>query len=232
LRLLGVDLNGGFAEYAKVPINRLHRIPAELPELTATLCEPLAVAVHCVRRSNLKIADTVAILGCGPIGLLIAQVAKHAGAAHIIMSDISPFRLAKAKELGFTALDASSVNVVEEIKRLTDGKGADNVYEVAGTGETAKQMIEAAKIQAQVMVVSLFKAPPVIDLSLMHFKEISINTTRCYTHFDFQAALHLMASGAIDTTPLISHVVPLERIAEGFELMRNPEAALKIVIQP
>ncbi|MFF2446928.1 zinc-binding dehydrogenase [Neobacillus sp. NPDC058068] len=231
LKLIGIDKHGGFAEYAAVPLNRLHRIPEGLSDAHAALAEPVAVAVHTVRRSNLKVGDNVVILGGGPIGLLIGLMAKQAGANQIIVSDISPYRLGKAKEFGFTALDAKEVNVTAEVLSLTNGIGADIVFEVAGTQITATQMVEVSKIQGQIVVVSVYKQQPAINLATMHFKEISLTTTRCYSGSDFEKAIRLMETGRIDVAPFISHQLPLEQIAEGFKLMENPDVSLKILFQ-
>lgn len=232
LRLIGIDGHGGFAEYVAVPLHRLHRIPETLSDAHASLAEPLAVAVHTVRRSSLKVGDNIVILGGGPIGLLIGLVAKRAGAEQVIVSDISPYRLAKAKELGLTALDAREGNVNEEVFALTNNIGADIVFEVAGAPATAKQMTDIARIQGQIVVVSVFKQAPVVDLAAMHFKELSLITTRCYSRSDFEKAIRIMANGMIDVSPIISHHLPLEQIAEGFALMENPDVSLKILIHP
>lgn len=232
LRAIGIDSHGGFAEFAVVPLNKLHRIPEGLSDNDASMTEPLAVAVHTVRRSGMKLGSRIAILGGGPIGLLIGLVAKQAGAQEIIISDVSPYRIQKAKELGFTALDAKTVNVTEEILSVTGGIGADVIFEVAGNQATVNQMVEATRIQGNIVVVSLFKQLPTVDLTKMHFKELSLTTTRCYSRNDFETALHLMSSGKVDVAPLISHELALDQIAEGFRLMENPEVAMKIVFRP
>lgn len=232
LRLIGIDSHGGFAEYVTVPLHRLHPVPQKLSADLAALAEPVAVGVHTIRRSALQIGDTAVVLGCGPIGLIVALLAREAGAAQVIVSDISPFRLRKAESFGFTALDAKKANVIEEVLARTDGIGADVVFEVAGTEETATQMVALAKIQGQITVVSMFKKPPAIDLAAMHFQEKSLTTTRCYTRADFQHAIRLLAGGDIDFSALISHRMPLEEIGKGFELMQNTETSLKILIQP
>lgn len=232
LKLVGIDQHGGFAEFVAVPLHRLHSIPDGLSDAHAALAEPVAVAVHTVRRSQLKVGDNVAILGAGPIGLLIGLVAKQAGAGQIIISDISPYRLGKAEQLGFTALDAKTVNITEEVRRLTDNTGADVVFEVAGNQITAKQMIETIKTQGQIVVVSVFKQPPAIDLAAMHFRELSLTTTRCYSKGDFKKAIQLMQNGSINVSSLISHELSLDQIAEGFELMENPDVSLKVLFQP
>ncbi|KAB7706317.1 alcohol dehydrogenase catalytic domain-containing protein [Bacillus aerolatus] len=232
LGLIGIDYHGGFAEYAAVPLHRLHKVPDTLSDAHAALAEPVAVGIHTVRRSNVKVGDTVVVLGAGPIGLLIALTAKLAGADKIFISDISPYRLGKAEELGFITLDGKKVDVVEEVKAATNGTGADVVFEVAGNSMTANQMIHACRTQGQIVVVSVYKQPPTIDLAAMHFRELSLTTTRCYSHSDFATAINMMASGQIDITSLISHQLSLDEIEKGFQLMTKPDESLKILIQP
>ncbi|QGQ48627.1 zinc-binding dehydrogenase [Metabacillus sediminilitoris] len=232
LGLIGIDFHGGFAEYVTVPLHRLHKIPETLSDDHAALAEPVAVGIHTVRRSNMKVGDTVVVLGAGPIGLLIALTAKIAGADKIYISDISPYRLGKAEELGFIALNGNEVDVVKEVMEATNGVGADVVFEVAGNNLTANQMIHACRTQGQIVVVSVYKQPPTIDLAAMHFRELSLTTTRCYSHSDFATAVSMMASGKIDVTPFISHQLSLDEIEKGFQLMMNPDESLKILILP
>ena len=229
---IGIERDGGFAEYVAVPYERLHRIPTELSDAHAAVVEPLAVAVHAVKMSNLKLGDDVVIFGAGPIGLLVGLAAKEAGAGRIIVSDISPFRLKKAEELGFIAIDSKNKDAVAEVRALTDQNGADIVFEVAGIPITAKQMVEAVKIQGQIVVVSLFKQPSPVDLQRMQSQEISLITCRCYVADDFEKTIQLMSAGRIDVSPIISHVLSLDHIAEGFSLMENPEKSIKILIKP
>ncbi|MEK4973684.1 alcohol dehydrogenase catalytic domain-containing protein [Niallia sp. FSL R7-0648] len=232
LGLIGIDSHGGFAEYVAVPLHRLHKVPDKLSDAHAALTEPVAVGIHTVRRSNVKVGDTVLVLGAGPIGLLIAMTSRLAGADKIYISDVSPYRLSKAEELGFIALDGKKIDVVEEVKTATKGIGADVVFEVAGNNITAQQMVHACRTQGQIVVVSVYKQPPTVDLAAMHFRELSLTTTRCYSHSDFAAAISMMASGQIDVSPLISHELSLDEVEKGFQLMTNPEESLKILIQP
>jgi (R,R)-butanediol dehydrogenase/meso-butanediol dehydrogenase/diacetyl reductase len=232
LRCIGIDRNGGFAEYVVVPVDRLHLLPDNLSDEEAALTEPLAVAVHTVRRSDLKVGDSVAILGAGPIGLLIGLVAKQAGASDIFISDISPYRLEVANQMGLTAINAKDANVKETVLSNTKGVGADVVFEVAGTQITAKQMVECIKFQGKVVVVSVFKQAPTVDLAAMHFKEISLTTTRCSNSNDFATAIQLMERKIIDVSPLISHKLPFNQIKQGFNYMENTDISLKVLFHP
>lgn len=232
LRYIGIDNDGGFAEYTTIPMNRLRVLPDGVTEKEAALLEPLAVAIHTVRRSNMKVGDTIAILGAGPIGLLIALIADRAGAGKIFISDVSTMRLKVAKEMGFEAIDAKNMDIVQVVKDSTKGVGADVVFEVAGNQITADQMIDCIKFQGEITVVSVYKKPPNINLASMHFREISLKTTRCYSPEDFAKAIELLEQSKLDLNPLVSHVLPLEDIKKGFELMEKPDESLKILFRP
>src|SRR5699024_4865526 len=231
LKLIGIDMDGGFAEYACVPINRLHSLPESLPLSLSALTEPVAVAVHSVRRSKLKVGQDVAILGAGPIGLLIGLIAQINGANNIYISDISSFRLNIAKKLGFQTINAQEINPVESILEKTNGNLMDVVFEVAGTQTTVEQMIDLIRTQGEIVIVSVFKHNPNIRLADMHFRELSINTTRVYTSDDFDTALNIINSEKRKFSTIISHELPLDQIEEGFSLMKNPDESLKVLIK-
>lgn len=229
LKYLGIDFDGGFSEYIKVPVKNIYKLPSEIQSDTAALIEPLAVAIHTVRRSTLKVGDTVTILGAGPIGLLIAIIAKKAGAKEIIISDISEYRLNLAHSLGFTTVDAKKESILDVVNRHTSNIGADVVFEVAGNQITANQMISAIKSQGEIMVVSVYKKPPEIDLAKMHFREISLSTTRCFTINDFETAIQFLKEKEFDLAPIISHKLPLSEANHGFKLMEESTESMKIL---
>jgi 2-desacetyl-2-hydroxyethyl bacteriochlorophyllide A dehydrogenase len=232
LKYIGIDQDGGFTEYATIPVDRLKYLPDSVTDEAAALTEPLAVAIHTVRRSSLKVGDTVAILGAGPIGLLIGLIAKEAGASEILISDVSPYRLKIASELGFTVVNAMNESIVETVKSYTNQVGADVVFEVAGNQITADQMINCIKFQGEIVVVSVYKKAPTINLTAMHFREISLKTTRCYSPDDFTKAIDLLEKKTFDVSLLISHILPLDEIEQGFQLMQNTDSSLKILFQP
>lgn len=232
LKYIGIDRDGGFSEYTTVPLDRLHKLPNSVTDKAAAMLEPLAVAIHTVRRSTLKIGDTVTILGAGPIGLLIGLIAERAGAGKIFISDVSPMRLQIARELGFEVVDATKEDIVQVVKSYTNNVGSDVVFEVAGNQVTADQMIDCIKFQGQIVVVSVYKKPPTIQLAAMHFREVGLITTRCYQPEDFTKAIELLEQNKLSLDFLVSHVLPLDDIQLGFELMENPNQSLKILFKP
>lgn len=232
LKYLGIDCPGGFAEYTAVPIENVVQLDEEIDFEEGALLEPIAVAVHTVRRSQMQVGDTVAVLGAGPIGMLIALLAKQAGAGQVIITDISDYRLEIAKNYGFDVVNALEEDVVKHIHEETNNLGADVVFEVAGGQVTVNQMIPAIKSQGEIMVVSVFKAPPRVNLAQMHFREISLNTTRCFSKADFLKAIQLLSSNKINFKPIISHILPIEEIDQGFDIMEKSEESMKILFKP
>lgn len=231
LKYIGIDLQGGFAEYAKIPIENLHILSDKVKEDEAALIEPLAVAIHTVRRSQFKVGDNVTILGAGPIGILIGIIAKISGAAEVIISDVSKYRLEVAETYGLITVNSMEMDLIEKVKMTTKGVGSDVVFEVAGNQITANQMISAIKTQGEIMVVSVYKKAPIIDLANMHFRELSLSTTRCFSPKDFEAAIKFMEEGRIDISRLISHCLPIESFKEGFELVKESKNSLKLLFE-
>ena len=132
LGLYGIDKDGAFAQYVKIPVDKLFKIPLNINFDVAALIEPIAVAVHAVRTSSLKMGDIVCVQGGGPIGLLTALVAKLSGSANVIICEKQPFRIKLAKGFGLQVIDVNDKDPVAEILKLTRGRGADVVFEAAG----------------------------------------------------------------------------------------------------
>jgi (R,R)-butanediol dehydrogenase/meso-butanediol dehydrogenase/diacetyl reductase len=230
LRLFGIDFPGGMAELMAVPPGRLHRLrePVALDE--SALVEPLAVGVHAVRLSAFRPGDSVAVLGGGPVGLLTALVLRHSGAALVMVSEANAYRLRVARELGFTAVDAAD-RPVEQILDLTGGDGTPVVFDAAGHPDVAAQVAAVCRIRGQVVLVGIYKKPTPIDLQAVAFKELSVVGSRVYTGHDFAFARDLAATRGINLRALISHVLPLERAGEGFEILAAGGDALKVLFR-
>jgi (R,R)-butanediol dehydrogenase/meso-butanediol dehydrogenase/diacetyl reductase len=227
LRLVGIDVDGGFAEFVKVNNSQVVKLPDELSIETAALVEPLAVTIHAVRKSNLKIGDQVVVIGGGPIGLLTAISARQAGASKVIICEVSQGRLEFAERLGFNVVHAQQ-NPVEQIMQLTDGNGADIVYEAAGVSASAILATAVVRIAGQIVIVSVFKGLAEFDMRTVNFHELSIIGARVYTSYDFQTALHMLCRDQ-SISHIISHKLSLTQAQEGFDLMRKADNALKIL---
>jgi len=232
LRLIGVDVDGAFAEYVKVPIDRIYKVPDGLSMEDSALVEPVAVAVHAVRQSRLKLSDRAVVMGAGPIGLLVSQVARVVASVPVDLVEISPFRLELARKLGFDPIDAGTMDVQKEVLRRTAGRGADVLFDAAGVATTAMQHGALARIRGQVVMVAIPKEPLSVDLPSYAFKELALVGCRVYDADDYRAAISLVAGGRIDVRSLISHILPLEQAKEGLELVKKAENSMKVLLRP
>lgn len=230
LGLVGIDRDGGFAEYVVVPANTVQPIPATLPLIEAALIEPLAVAVHAVRVSDLAVGDETVILGAGPIGLMTAQVARLAGARRVWVSERSPRRIQIARDLGFAVLDSSQVDVVQELLAATANTGFPVVFETAGVQATISDTCRLARPGGQILQVGMPKTPPVVDYTQLLFREVRVTPIRVYRQEDFTLAISLAAGGKLDLRQPVTHVLPLRSLKEAMELAHQASDACKILL--
>lgn len=232
LKLLGVDADGGMAEYVKAPAHRTYRIPDTMTLEQAALVEPTAVAVHDVQRSRIKMGDHAVVLGGGPIGLLVAQVARVASSGPVEIVEVSDWRLGRARHLGFDPIDGKQGNVIEKVLERTGGRGADILYDVAGAAPTAAQLAALTRIRGQVVIVAMPKEMHPVDTAGFALKELDLVGCRVYNYQDFHTSISLIDSGKIDVKSMISHVMPLEEGKEGLELARKAGESMKVLLKP
>lgn len=230
LGLVGIDCDGAFAEYVAVSSDKLLKLPPGIPLDIAALAEPLAVAVHAIRRSEMKAGDRVVVLGGGPIGLLTAICARYAGASKIVISELSEERRKLASELGFTVVDAKD-NPEPLIAEMIGPDGADVVFEAAGVAPTIELATKIAKITGQIVIVGVFKEPTPVNLQAVNFRELSLIGVRVYTAKDFQIAVTMLEE-VKDLDRIISHRLPFAQAEEGIKLMQSGKDSMKILLHP
>jgi 2-desacetyl-2-hydroxyethyl bacteriochlorophyllide A dehydrogenase len=231
LQLVGLHLSGAFSEYVSVPIKKCYTLPTTVPFEEASLVEPLAVAVHAVHLASLEKNEAIAIIGSGAIGLMTLQVAKNRGVGKIVILDTLDYRLTLARKLGAT----TTINVRKEdpLQRiLTDG-GVDTVFEAVGHQETVQQGLAMVRTGGKVIVIGMLEATmhlPMLDITV---KEIDLQGSYGYTSDDFRQALKLITQGKVNVKPLITHLLPLDDIKKGFEILsQGAEDVIKIVLNP
>ncbi|WP_426354976.1 L-threonine 3-dehydrogenase [Exiguobacterium sp. R-39] len=232
-KIIGVDTQGCFAEYVVMPEENLWVNPDDMPASIASIQEPMGNAVHTVLASDVS-AKTVAVVGCGPIGLMAVSVAKAAGAAEVIAIDVNPYRLELAKTMGAdVVIDSRHEDVLERVRLMTDGDGIDVVCEMSGHPVAIGQTFEMVTAGGDVNILSLPVKPVEIDLTNhVVFKGVrvqGITGRKMYETWSQVSAF--LSSGKVDVKPLITHTLPLERFEEGFELMRQGKCG-KVVLQP
>jgi 2-desacetyl-2-hydroxyethyl bacteriochlorophyllide A dehydrogenase len=230
LKVLGVDVTGGMQEYWAVPVSRLLRIPDGLSDDHAALIEPLAVATHDVRRAGVKRGDTVIVFGGGPIGALIAMVARHRG-AEVVVAEINSFRLDMLATLGLRTVgpDRDAVAFVNE---WTAGTGADVAFEVTGHPAAVRAVTDVVRVWGTVSIVAIHAEPMPVNLYQMFARELSMHGSRLYAREDWEEAIRLAAAGAVTLAPLVSTRLPLEDLQKGLELALGGGPVMKVLIDP
>ena len=194
------------------------------------LIEPLAVACHDVRLGEVKADDYVVVLGGGPIGMLIAMVAKAAG-AKILISEINPYRLSLAAELGFDTINPLENDITEFVNEQTGGTGADVVFEVTASQAGASVMTELLRTRGRIVVVGIFSKPPEINMFKFFWRELKLCGARVYEEQDFDEAIALAAADKLPLESIISGVYGLEEIQTAFESFENNNTAMKVLIK-
>jgi (R,R)-butanediol dehydrogenase/meso-butanediol dehydrogenase/diacetyl reductase len=228
MRVIGIDDNGFMAEYAQVPAEKLHRIPAGLPYAAGALIEQVAVGVHALSMGAVTQESKVLVVGAGPIGLVTALCLRHQGVEDIRISDLNDYRLSLAARLQFKALDAreGEARLIEE---FAADSGADVVFEAAGSEEAIAQAVQLARPRGRIVVVSVHKTPHAVDLRAVNFKELTIVGSRMYAHEDFAAAVAM--ANALPIGELATHTIPLQEASQAFALAANPIDAGKVLIE-
>ena len=228
LKLIGIDRDGGFAEYVSVPLDLIVKFPASLSFDQGALIEPLAVAVHALEMAGKPDWKNAVVVGCGPIGLLVGFCLHYAGIENLLLCDISPQRVKRATGLNFQALNSADDNLMDRVTEMTHGEGADIVFECAGSAPAALQMCDLVRPRGRIIMVSVHKEPHPVDLRAITFKEISLIGTRVYTRGDFRRAIEMMPD--LPYQEVISHRFELQRGAEGFDVMGQAADACKVII--
>lgn len=232
LKVFGIDVDGGFAEYVVAPAKRVYRIPDTLSLKSAALVEPTAVASHVVRRSKIKLGNHAVVLGGGPVGLLVAQVARVISNMPVELVEISPWRQELARKMGFDPIDPTRVDLKEEVLKRTGGLGADLVYDCAGAAQTAALFAAITRIRGQVVQVAMPHDLRPVDLAGFAFREIEYVGARMYDQNDWHSAIGLVSNRKIDVESMISQVYPLSEGKAALDLARQGADSMKVLLHP
>ena len=230
LKFLGLDTDGAMQEVWVVPAHTLHRLPDDIRMDHAALIEPVAVACHDVRLSRLTAGEDVLVIGGGPIGVLVAMVARDAG-GKVVISEVNPSRLAIAEKLGFETINPKEVNLAEAINARTTDKGADVVFEVSGTQAGVEAMTDCAATKGRIVMVAIHAQKPEIDMFRFFWRELELIGVRVYEKEDYEKAILMITSGGVDADTVITDVSPLSDIQSAFEELDANPTALKSLIK-
>lgn len=234
-KILGIDRDGSYAQYVTLPENVLWRTDPQIPPELACVQEPLGNAVDAALAEDLT-GHTVLITGCGPTGLFAAAVARTAGAATIIASDVSDFRLSLAKQVGvdhvFNAKVDSPEHIAAAILDITAGEGVDAALEMSGNPTALHQVFQAVKNGGRVTLFGIPTGPVCFDLpNEMIFKGIRVYGITGRRLFETWYRLAGLFKAGLNIRPVITHSFPLSEFATGFELIQSGQCG-KVVLFP
>ena len=233
LYAIGVNRNGGFAEYCAVPERQCFPLGKDIPLREGAMAEPLACCIHGMDRIGIRAGETVLIIGGGAIGLMMLQLAKLRGAATVIVSETVAMRRETAKKLGADyTIDPVSESIPEFLEEKTGAAGADAVIECAGNAAAVRQAMEAAGRGCRVLLFSVPKPDATHPLSLMdvYRKELTVMGSMINPDTHARAA-ELINRRKIRLDEIITHSFPVEQLEQAVRMQMSDES-LKVIVEP
>jgi threonine 3-dehydrogenase len=228
-RGIGVNMPGAFAEYVKVPAFNIVPLPDEVDDEMGAILDPLGNAVHTALSFDL-VGEDVLITGAGPIGIMAAAVARHAGARHVVITDVNPVRL----DLAAKVAEVTPVNVAKEglrdvMGRLKMKEGFDVGLEMSGAPSAFEQMMEVMLVGGRIAMLGIPTAPFPVDWNKIVFKMLTIKGIYGREMFETWHKMLAMLQSGLNVRAVITHRLPMARYNEGFEIMARG-ASGKIVL--
>jgi len=232
LRLLGIHLNGAYAQYVKAGVDKLVPIRTDIPDKFAALAEPFAVAYQVCMRGGVRGGADALIIGGGPIGNTVAMMARAFG-ANVTVSEPNGVRRATAEELGFSVIDPINGDMDELIAVSTGGAGFDVVIEASGSKAGVLSTTKLCKIHGTIVPMALAGTPVDFILGQVSFKEQTVVGSRVYSFLNFKRGVEMLERlycGGVNLDPLISDILPFDRAQEAIDMMIAGGNACKILL--
>lgn len=227
---MGVQRDGAFAEYITMPIERIYD-GRNLSAQTLALIEPFSISYHASKRGKIQEGDNVLVIGAGPIGMFAMIAAKMRG-AKVYIADVLEKRLSLANELGAEGIiNSKAENLSKRVQEITSGHGMDVCIEAAGRPQTFLACIENVCFSGQIILIGNGKKETTFNHSILLKKELDVFGSR-NSLFDFLPLIDLISQGKVTIDPIITHVFPLEHVAEAFDqLLHNDGSLAKVLIK-
>lgn len=232
LKVMGFQTTGTASEYFAVDAEKVTPLPEDMSYNEGAMIEPLAVAVHAVRRAGDVKGMKIAVLGAGPIGILVAQTAKGMGAESVMITDVSELRLAKAKECGIDfCVNTKEKDFGDAMVENFGPDKADVIYDCAGNNITMGQAIKYARKGSTIILVAVFADMAQVDLAVLNDHELDLNTSMMYRNEDYIEAIRLVNEGKVALKPLISKHFAFKDYLEAYKYIdANRETTMKVII--
>lgn len=230
LKLLGIDCDGGFAEYVAVPQDKLIPIPDDVSDELAALVEPIAVTVHALRETGYTPGDNAIVIGAGTIGMATGITLRNFGARDIIIAETDPERTKLAESLGFTVIDPIKTDLHTFGQEHCSAGGFDWVIDCAGVQPVADALLDLVKVKGHILIVASYKKPAQLPLFKGMAKETDIRFCRVYRKGDFAKAVKIAADP--DYSKIITNVLSPDDAQKAFDLLTTKgTGAVKVMFR-
>ena len=232
LKVMGFQTTGTASEFFAVDAGKVTPLPMEMTYDEGAMIEPLAVTVHAVKRAGSVAGKKVCVLGCGPIGILLIQTLKAMGAAAVLATDVSDYRLVLAKECGADEIANTKAKPLADALLSAFGPDkADLIYDCAGNDVTMDQAIQNARKGSTIVLVAVYASRANCDLAKLNDSELTLDTTMMYRHEDYVDAIRLVEEGKVRLKPLMSkHFAFRDYLAAYQYIDANRETTMKVLI--
>ena len=233
LKLLGIHVDGGFAEYTKVGVDKLVAIDDDFPDEVAILGEPFAVGAHVMVNSDIQPGDKIFISGGATVGLYIAIFAKAAGAERVIISEINEPRRQFVESMGIETINPENTDAMDLMREVTDG-GFDIVYDTSGAPSCILQMPDLCRCGGKLLSLGLSGDAYPFIIGKVSFKEIRLIGNRLYSQQDFEAGVRFLEDNwkALHLDCMVTDRLGFTEINRAIEMMLHGENICKIIIDP
>ena len=232
LKVMGFQTTGTASEYFAVDAAKVTPLPETMSYDEGAMIEPLAVTVHAAKRFPELKGARVAILGCGPIGILLMQSCKALGAASVLVTDVSDYRLSVARSVGADyAVNTGETDMEQALRDAFGSDKADVIYDCAGSDITMGQAIRCARKGSTIVLVAVFSKMASVDLAVLNDHELELNTSMMYRHEDYVDAIRLVSEGKVQLRPLMSRHFAFRDYLEAYQYIDdNREMTMKVII--
>ena len=232
LKVMGFQTTGTASEYFAVDQSKVDLLPESMDFDEGAMLEPLAVTVHAAKRAGDVKGLNVCVLGCGPIGILLIQSLKAFGAAKVLATDVSDYRLELAKQCGAdVTINTKNAEFGQAMLDAFGPDKADIIYDCAGNDITMDQAIQNARKGSAIILVAVYAGLAHCDLAKLNDSELDLNTTMMYRHEDYVDAIRLVIEGKIQLKPLMSRHFAFRDYLAAYEYIdSNRETTMKVIV--
>ncbi len=230
---MGFQTDGAAQEYFAVKAEMVLGLPASISLDQAAMIEPVSVAVHALRRGGEIAGKKVLVLGAGTIGNLVGQSARAMGAASVMITDISAYKLEMARSVGLEhAIQTQQEDLGDAIQRVFGPDKADLILECVGAQDTITQAVANARKGSTIVVVGVFGKKPVVDLGLVQDRELNVLGTLMYQKTDYEKAIELVAQDLVHLDPLITHRFQFDQYLDAYQAIEESGGKyMKVMIE-